>query len=363
MNLQTKSQKRKSFAQVLLTEGEPIMMRLKKGKWYSAFHYKMKWVGVSLDAYEKEVSKAHLNLADVIRDCKEGRVPNGTRKKIRLIKPINPFKKEYADIRKNYIDPFFGEMKPNELTSTLMEQYIESRWGRNDDGNLQAMERTLKGEMFCLRKICEAVDENFNFHKRLLNDLKYVSLYRDLLQPLTREQIDLAWEQAKKARGGVDYKRAFWIMVWTGMEAMDICDLKPNHFVNIKGEEWLVKERHKTMLQKTKTIIKVPVLPEFKKILSEVLVPLDKNAPYFSNLNNDSCNDAIGKWFDRTGLKGYGSKYLRRHLGELALDLGQSETWVQQALGHAFDSKVTRKYMRVREGSMIDVFEKLAKHG
>ena len=144
---------------------------------------------------------------------------------------------------------------------------------------------------------------------------------------------------------------------------MDICDLRPKHFVNIKGEEWLVKERHKTMLQKTKTVIKVPVLPELKKVLSEVPVPLDKNAPYFSHLVNDSCNKAIGKWFDRAGLKGYGSKYLRRHLGELALDLGQSETWVQQALGHAFDSKVTRKYMRMREGSMIDVFEKLAKQG
>ena len=108
---------------------------------------------------------------------------------------------------------------------------------------------------------------------------------------------------------------------------------------------------------------KVPVLPEFKKILSEVPVPLDKNAPYFPNMDNGSINRAIGRWFDRAGLKGYGSKYLRRHLGELALDLGQSETWVQQALGHAFDSKVTRKYMRVREGSMMDVFEKIAKHG
>jgi len=48
---------------------------------------------------------------------------------------------------------------------------------------------------------------------------------------------------------------------------------------------------------------------------------------------------------------------------ELALDLGQSETWVQQALGHAFGSKVTRKYMRVREGSMMDVFEKIANKG
>ena len=164
----------------------------------------------------------------------------------------------------------------------------------------------------------------------------------------------MAWEQAKITRGGADFKRAFWIMVFTGIEAMDICTLCPKHFVNIKGKEWLVKDRHKTRLQKKKTIIKIPVLSAFKKILSEVPTPIDKNTPYFPNMDNKNCNDAIIKYFKRVEqkvdgvktypLKGYGSKYLRRHLGELALDLGKSETWVQQALGHAFDSKITRKY-------------------
>lgn len=107
------------------------------------------------------------------------------------------------------------------------------------------------------------------------------------------------------------------------------------------------------MLQKQKTVIKVPVLPEFKKILSEVPTPIDKNTPYFPNMDNNSCNKAIQKYFKRVEqnvdgvttypLKGYSSKYLRRHLGELALDLGKSETWVQQALGHASDSQITRK--------------------
>ena len=50
-------------------------------------------------------------------------------------------------------------------------------------------------------------------------------------------------------------------------------------------------------------------------------------------------------------------------MGELALDLGKSETWVQQALGHAFDSQITRKYMRVREDSMMDVFEAIGGNG
>ena len=239
--------------------------------------------------------------------------------------------------------------------------------GKDKDGNLQAMERTLKGEMIVLRQLVESADENFNFHKRLLADLKYVSLFTDLLPPLTRAQIDMAWEQAKVTRGGDDFKRAFWIMVWTGMEAKDICTLCPKHFVNIKGQEWLIKDRHKTMLQKKKTVMKIPVLPAFKQILSEVPTPIDKNTPYFPNMDNKGCNDAIIKYFKRVKqevdgvttypLKGYGSKYLRRHLGELALDLGKSETWVQQALGHAFDSKITRDYMRPREDTVMDVFE------
>ena len=82
-----------------------------------------------------------------------------------------------------------------------------------------------------------------------------------------------------------------------------------------------------------------------------------------SSIDNKSLNRAIRIYFPRAGLKGYGAKYLRRHLGELALDMGQSETWVQQALGHALDSDVTKKYMRVREGTMLDVFEKIAKRG
>jgi len=387
MNLQTLSQKRKSFAQDLLNGDEPMLMRLlppvkydldgkeiqQRRKWYANFKHKNKHVGVSLGAYEEQLKLAHMNLNDVLKDCRDGKVVNGTRKKIRLLHPQKPFEGDYIGIRKNYIDPFFGEYTPNELTLGLMEEYLEHRWEKDKDGNLQAMERTLKGEMMVLRQLVEAVDENFKFHKRLLADLKYVSLFKDLLSPLTRAQIDLAWEQAKITRGGDDYKRAFWIMVWTGMEAMDICTLCPKHFVNIKGQEWLIKDRHKTILQKQKTVIKLPVLPEFKQILSEVPTPIDKNTPYFPKMDNGSCNKAIQKYFKRVKqevdgvttypLEGYGSKYLRRHLGELALDMGKSESWVQQALGHAFDSQITRKYMRVREDSMMDVFEAIGGNG
>ena len=63
----------------------------------------------------------------------------------------------------------------------------------------------------------------------------------------------------------------------------------------------------------------------FLKILDGVPVPLDKNAPYFPYLDTHSCNQAIASYFTQAGLKGYSAKYLRRHLAELALGLGQSE--------------------------------------
>ena len=122
--------------------------RLKNRKWFSHVKHKGKTIDVSLDANERELQKAVMNLGLLLQDLLLGKVPNGTRKKVKFLKPEKPFRKEYADIRKNYIDPFFGEMKPNELKPEVIEKYIESRWGRNNDGNLQAMERTLKTELW-----------------------------------------------------------------------------------------------------------------------------------------------------------------------------------------------------------------------
>ena len=45
------------------------------------------------------------------------------------------------------------------------------------------------------------------------------------------------------------------------------------------------------------------------------------------------------------------------------MDLGKSETWVQQALGHVFGSQITRKYMRVCEDTVMDVFETIGGNG
>ena len=70
-----------------------------------------------------------------------------------------------------------------------------------------------------------------------------------------------------------------------------------------------------------------------------------------AELDNSSTNNKAPNYWKEKALH----EKAKRELAEL--DLGKSETWVQQALGHAFDSQITRKYMRVREDTVMDVFE------
>ena len=118
MSLQTKSQVRIQSSQLLLTGDEPMLRRLKppykidkatgkvlpdyidedgighlkNRKWFSHVKHKGKTIDVSLDANEREVQKAVMNLGLLLQDLKLGKTPNGTRKKIRLLKPERPLK-------------------------------------------------------------------------------------------------------------------------------------------------------------------------------------------------------------------------------------------------------------------------------
>ena len=108
MNLQTKSLKRKTFAQEILTEGEPMLRRLKppykidkatgkklpdyidedgighfkNRRWYSNLKYKGKNIQVSLNANEREKRKADQSLGLLLLDLQLGKTPNGSRKKM-----------------------------------------------------------------------------------------------------------------------------------------------------------------------------------------------------------------------------------------------------------------------------------------
>ena len=60
-----------------------------------------------------------MNLGKLMDDLAQGRTPNGTRKKIRFLKPEKPFKGDLIGIRKNYIDPFIMNSYLNDTTHFL----------------------------------------------------------------------------------------------------------------------------------------------------------------------------------------------------------------------------------------------------
>jgi integrase len=347
-----------------------------KRKWYASFKYEKNFYGDSLQAEEKDEFKALNNLNILYNEVINGKYRKGLKTKIKDLTPVDlkkfkpkTFSVEDAGIQKNWIIPFFGNLTPNELTKELLVKYMEQKWGRNEEGKLQAMERTLKAHLGVLKSLCKSADQAFDFDE-LTHGLKYDSQNRDLLPPLEKNQIDKAWEAAKKTRNrkeGEIFKKSFWIMVYTGIEAMDIWDLRPSHFVPVGGQVWLIKDRHKTKYNNRKTVIKIPVLPQLKKIIDSLPTPINKNTRYLENLDQktftENCNQAIGRYFLKAGLDGYGSKYLRRYMGKQLTELGYSEAFIGQVLAHAQDSKQTKKYMKVSDGAMLEAWNKIAKSG
>ena len=383
--------------QLLTLEGEPMKMRLKpqhkkdsagnilpdwvdlkgkphyvKRKWYACFEFKGRFYGNSLGADKEDELAAYKNLVVLYEEVKTGKHKKGLKTKIKLLSPVDlkkykpkEFDVECKGIQKNWINPFFGEYTPSDLSKELIVKYMEAKWGRNEEGKLQAMERSIKADLGVLKSLCKSADKNFDFDD-LTDGLRYDSQIRDFLPPLTKDLIDRAWESAQKTKvrkEGENFKKAFWIMVYTGIEAMDIWDLSPKHFVVIDGQDWLVKERHKTKYNKRKNVIKLPVIPQLKKIIDSLPIPIGKNTKYFPNFDTENCNQAIGRYFTKAGLDGYGSKYLRKYMGSLLTTLGYSEAFIGQVLAHATDSKQTKKYMKVPDGALAESFSKIAKLG
>ena len=91
-------------------------------------------------------------------------------------------------------------MSTDELTPKHIEQYLELKWARDELGNLQAMDSTWKRHRRVLRQLVHPVAPDYDFREELLEDIKFVSLFKDMLPPLSRAQIDKAWEQAQKMR-------------------------------------------------------------------------------------------------------------------------------------------------------------------
>lgn len=317
--------------------------RIINGRWFSNIYDpdnpKIKIV-VSLDAYAPEKRKAQINLGRILQDMENGIRPTSARSKISKLKIVGLLPTRGAQILRTHIYPFFGDYKPREVNRELLESYIEHRFGRDRQGNLQAYGNTIKKELLALQQLlCAAFGPSYRLPK-----ISYKKLKRELLQPLTIHEIDHASKFVDP-----QYKEIFWIMALTGMDISDVVTLCRADF----KDGWIIKLRGKTDQK-----IEVPICSELRDIMKPLPLPLDKSEQIFK-VGSKAVSLHIRRAFAKGGLPGYGSKYLRRFIGTILLAHGNTKDWIARILSHAEGSAQTDAYLGVYKTQAEDEFNKI----
>jgi integrase len=327
-----------------------MYMRLINGRWYSQIRDPKNWkkmIQVSLDAYANETRKASINLGKVIADIENGINPTSARKNIKKIILPGTQTERVAKILSKHIYPFFGNHKPRDIDEKAIADYIESRYGRNQGGELQAFKNTVEKELGALHRLLKTVYGP----TYILPKVPYKKLNREILPPLTLDQIEIA---AGFVLG--KYKPLFWTMAYTALDVGDALNLTPGDFKIKDG--WIVTRRGKSGIE-----IRVPVCDPLADILKTIPWPIAQGARIFPDHTANAAAIQIRRAFDRAGLPGYGSKYLRRFIASILLDLGCSMDYIGKALAHAEGSKVTGKYTKVYSDKMEELFGQIKKKG
>ena len=357
---------------------EPMRMRLrpairydKKGnrihdgkrrKWYANFKHKGQTINNSLNAYEPEVKKAQINLGKLMEKLENGETVGSINKKLKDIvpDPSKIYNKQFAGLWRNHVCRLLGEYKVNELTPEIMAEYMESHWGLNEDEELQVMFSSFDKERQVLQTAIRLVKPHYSVKKELLTKysdgktpFKYNENFKEQLPPLTPEQL---YEATLHADGF--WGKIFMIMLYTGMEAKDIYDLKPKMIKDGK----IKKLRHKNKHGKNKTKIDMPIVPALQEILDTIPRPLNENEPYFKGYRAWEVSDAIRGIFANAGLDGYGAKSLRRYVGEEINSqyMVEADKSAKQALAHSPNSKETARYTRARAVDLDILMNRLA---
>jgi len=263
--------------------------RIINGRWFSNIYDpknpKVKIV-VSLDAFAPEKRKAQIALGGLLKDMENGIRPLSARSKISKLKIAGRISTRSAQILRSHIYPFFGEYKPKEVDHALIQDYIESRFGRTEQGELQAYPNTIKKEILILQRLLQVpFGESYRIPK-----VEYRKLKREIREPLRIEQIELTAEHV-----GPRSLPVYWVMAYTGLDISDALALRPMDFKN----NWL-----KTFRGKTDQKIEVPVCPELRDLIKDVPWPLDKSERIFQNINSKEVSTNIRRAFVSAGLGG-----------------------------------------------------------
>lgn len=322
----------------------PMSSRIINGRWFSNIYDpenpKVKIV-VSLDAYANEKRKAQIALGGILKDMENGIRPLSAKSRISKLKIEGRVTTRTAQILKTHLYPFFGKYKPKEVDDGLIEKYIASRYGRNAQGDLQAFPNTINKELITLQRLLQVpLGKSYRLPKVTFRKLK-----REILEPLTIQQIEIAAKYV-----GARYVPLYWIMAYTGVDISDAIGLRPMDF----KANWV-----KTLRGKTSQKIEVPVCPELRDILKAVPWPLDKTERIFKDVNSKEVSTNIRRAFVRSGLGGYGPKYLRRFIGSILLAQGCTKDWIGKMLSHAEGSAETDRYLGVYKTQAEEEFNKI----
>ena len=315
-------------------------MRLIKGRWYTNIRNPNDWrkkIEISLDACERETKKAQINLGMILSDLQNSIDPASARQRVDKLVLKGKVTEREEQILRSHIIPFFGEYKPRDVTKEAIESYFESRWDLSSDGELKGYRNTVSKELMVLQRLIRVSIKNYNLPK-----ISYKKLKREILAPLTLDQIKLASNYVQEK-----YLSVYWIMAYTAMDVSDVVHLKPEHF----KDGWIIKERGKTSNE-----ITVPVCSSLSAILKDVPWPIQKDVALFADLKPKAVATAIRRAFVKAGMEGYGAKYLRRYVASALLDAGYSMDWIGKALAHAEGSHITKKYTKVYKKTLQEAF-------
>ena len=189
--------------------------------------------------------------------------------------------------------------------------------------------------------------------QELLSKLNYNENFKEQLPLLTPEQI---YEATLHAKGY--WRKIFLIMLYTGMEARDVYDLKPK---NMK-DGVIKKLRHKNKYRNAKTEVDMPIVTALQEVFDSFPTPVSKDQPYFKGYEKDKVSKAIKKIFTSAGLDGYGAKSLRCYVGEEINSqyMLEADKAVKMALSHSKTSKQTAQYTRPRVADLRTLMTSLA---
>jgi len=323
------------------------MMRLKppkkgpRGKprrYHSNFRHEGKKIEIPLDATEFEQKKAVARLGEIFKDLENGIHPQSIRQRIKNLKIKKKVIQRNQEILDTHLYPFFGLFRPRDVDLELIAEYIEYRYGLNDQGKLQAVHNTIDKELIVLQMLVRTVDKHWIVPRP---DYEHIQRKGEL-HPLTFEQIQIT-ALSVPAR----YLVIYWVMAYTGLDISDVTGLRQ---FEVKAG-WINSKRGKTKID-----IHISICKELQEQFNKLPINLDPNASLFPDIENDKVSKEIIRAFKHAGFPGYGSKYLRRFVASDMGKNGYSETLIGRMLSHAPGSKLTAGYIRPYDNDLIEAF-------